>query len=220
MELSKRQVKENNIIEAAIKVISNSGYRNAKMDEIAKQAGITKVTLYSYFQSKENLYLAVIYRTFQALTEVFYDTIDKHKSETGLRSTVAIFDSFFSFCEQNFLYSETMLDYFSMIRMISREPQMGDFDQSITDNLYFTKIQDLQNLPIKLTVKEIERGRRDGSIKPTVDPMLHTIQGWTMVVGYIKLISASGKNDLPLMTVNLKSLRSLSLQLSEAALRS
>ncbi|MEL6390715.1 MAG: hypothetical protein AAFQ02_11160, partial [Bacteroidota bacterium] len=82
------------------------------------------------------------------------------------------------------------------------------------------KIQDLQNLPIKLTVKEIERGRRDGSIKPTVDPMLHTIQGWTMVVGYIKLISASGKNDLPLMTVNLKSLRSLSLQLSEAALRS
>mgnify|MGYP000548050276 CR=1 FL=1 len=34
----------------------------------------------------------------------------------------------------------------------------------------------------KLTVKEIERGKADGSIRPEIDSMLHTIQGWTMVV--------------------------------------
>lgn len=218
MELSKRQIKENNIIEAAIKVITPSGYRNAKMDDIAKAAGITKVTLYSYFQSKENLYLAVIYRTFQALTEVFYNTIGEHKNETGLVSTIAIFNSFFSFCEKNYLYSETILDYFTMIRSLTRDAANPDIDDSIKDSLYFTKLQDLQNLPLKLTVKEMERGKRDGSIRPEIDPMLHTIQGWTMVVGYIKLISASGPNDGPLLNVNLKNLKSMSLRLSEEAL--
>ena len=218
MELSKKQIKENNIIDAAIKLITDVGYRNAKMDDIAKGAGITKVTLYSYFQSKENLYLAVIYRTFQALTEVFYSTIDKNKSESGLISTVSILKSFFSFCEQNFLYSETILDYFTMIRSLSRDKSKTGFNPGITDSLYFTKLQDLQNLPLKLTVKEIERGKRDGSIRPDIDPMLHTIQGWTMVVGYIKLISASGPNESPLLHVNLKNLKSMSLRLSEGAL--
>jgi len=74
MELSKKQIKENRIIDAAAKLIGEVGYRNAKMDDIAKEAGITKVTLYSYFQSKENLYLALIYRAIQALTEAFYAT--------------------------------------------------------------------------------------------------------------------------------------------------
>jgi len=218
MELSKRQVKENNIIDAAIKIITGTGYRNAKMDSIAKEAGITKVTLYSYFQSKENLYLAVIYRTFQALTEVFYDSIDEHKGESGLDSTISIFNVFFDFCEKNYLYSETILDYFSMIRTLSRDAANPNFDPGIKDSRYFAKLQDLQNLPLKLTVKEIERGKRDGSIRPEIDPMLHTIQGWTMVVGYIKLISASGPNDAPLLNVNLKNLKAMSLRLSKDAL--
>lgn len=218
MELSRKQVKEAKIIDAAIGIIGEVGFRNAKMDDIAKAAGITKVTLYSYFQSKENLYLAVIYRTFQALTEVFYNTIDQNKENTGLESTVNIFASFFDFCEQNYLNSETFLDYFSMVRSLYRESDSPSMINTITDSIYFKKLQDLQNLPLKLTVKEIERGKRDGSIKPDIDPMLHTIQGWTMVVGYIKLISASGPNDAPLLNINLKSLKQMSLKVCKDAL--
>ena len=218
MDPSKRQVKENNIIDAAIEVIASNGFNKAKMDDIAKKAGITKVTLYSYFDSKENLYFAIIYRAFQALTEVFYSTIDQNKSVSGLECTKAIFESFFSFCENNFLYSEAILDYFSMIRSLSRD-KAGDIDVSITtQSSYFIRIQDLQNLPLKLTVKEMERGIKDGSIRSDVDCMLHTLQGWTMVVGYIKLLSATSKNESPLLNVNLKSLKELSLSLSETAL--
>jgi len=218
MDPSKRQLKENNIIDAAIDVMASNGYQKAKMDEIAKGAGVTKVTLYSYFDSKENLYLAIIYRAFQALTEVFYSTIDQNRSNTGLVSTKAIFESFFRFCENNFLYSEAILDYFSMIRSLSRD-KAGDIDTSITtQSSYFIRIQDLQNLPLKLTVKEMERGIKDGSIRSDVDCMLHTLQGWTMVVGYIKLLSATSKNESPLLNVSLKSLKELSLSLSEKAL--
>jgi len=219
MQLSKKQIKENRIIDAASSLFAEVGYKNAKMDDIAKGAGMTKVTLYSYFQSKENLYLAVIYRSFQALSEVFYNSINEFKGETGLESTIGIFSSFFEFCEKNFLYSEAIMDYFSMIRNMSRDSSNEDADKSLSDSIYFVRIQDLQNLPLKLTVKEIERGKADGSIRSEIDSMLHTIQGWTMVVGYIKLLIASGKNESPLLNVNLKSLKSLSLSFAREFLR-
>lgn len=218
MDPAKRQKKEAKIIDAAITVLADAGFHKTKMDDIAKAAGITKVTLYSYFDSKENLYLAIIYRAFQALTEVFYSAIDQNKDQTGLVSTNAIFESFFNFCERNFLYSEAILDYFSMIRGLTRENSANNGGQSTMQSSYFIRIQDLQNLPLKLTVKEMERGIEDGSIKPEIDSVLHSLQGWTMVVGYIKLLSATGKNEAPLMNVNLKSLKSLSLSISQKAL--
>jgi len=59
MNDAKRNAKENLIIDAAERVFSVVGFKNAKMENIAAEASITKVTLYSYFQSKENLYLAL-----------------------------------------------------------------------------------------------------------------------------------------------------------------
>lgn len=217
MDQAKRREKENNIIKAAKIVFGRDGFTNAKMDDIAQHAGITKVTLYSYFLSKENLYMAIVYHAFLALTERFYNTVASQKSHNGLQSTIAIFRAFFDFCEQNFLYSESILDYFSMVRNLSRKPD-DPSSQGLRDSIFFIKIQDLQNLPLKLTVKEIRRGMADGSIKKGIDPMLHTIQGWTMVVGYIKLLTASGNNDSPLLNVNLKSLKTLSLYLAEHSL--
>ena len=217
MTPGKRQAKENQIIDAAISVMAETGFQKAKIEEIAKQAGMTKVTLYSYFDTKDNLYIAVIYRAFQALTEVFYNTIDQHKKESGLVATKAIFASFFQFCERNFLFSEAILDYFSMIRDMSRSHHPG-IEALMASSSYFVRIQDLQNLPLKLTVKEMERGKQDGSIKKDIDCMLHTLQGWTMVVGYIKLLSATGKNEAPLLNVSLTSIKTLSLSLCEHAL--
>ena len=217
MDRAKKIVKENNIINAAEEIFGKVGFHNAKMEDIAQCAGITKVTLYSYFQSKENLYMAVIYNAFQSLTEIFYSTIDSSRHKNGFDGTLAIFDSFYHFCENNFLYSEAMLDYFSIIRNIKRGNTDGE--SNIADNIYFNKIQDIQNLPLKLTVKEMTRGMKDGSIRTDIDPMLHTIQGWTMVVGYIKLLIASGNNDSSLMNVDLKSLKKLSLDMARHALK-
>ena len=80
-------------------------------------------------------------------------------------------------------------------------------------------MQDIQNLPFKLTVKEIERGKRDGSIQTTLDPMLATLHGWTMVIGYVKVISASGMNATPLFKVSLKELKTLNLKIASHMFR-
>lgn len=214
MKDSKRLIKEKTIIDAAEYVFHEVGFKNAKMEDIARQAKITKVTLYSYFQSKENLYLAVTYRALQLLSDRYYDIMDKNKDRSGLESVLAIMEGFMTFCEQNFLYSEVMLDYFSLVRSTEDGSNEAKLTEAVKESIYYIKIQDIQNLPFKLTVKEIERGKRDRSILCPIDPMLMTLYGWSLVIGYAKVISASGKSATPLFHVSLKDLKALNLKIA------
>lgn len=215
MKDKKKTLKESAIISAAEEVFGEVGFKNAKMEDIALKAGITKVTLYTYFQSKENLYLAVTYKALQLLIEKYYETIDKSRENTGLESVLAILDGFMTFCEQNYLYSEVLLEYFAVVRSTSDGTNEAKLTEAVKDSIYYVKLQDLQNLPFKLTVKEIERGKKDGSIISTLDPMLTTLHGWTMVIGYAKVMSASGTNATPLFNVSLRDLKALNLNLAK-----
>ncbi|MFP4171893.1 MAG: TetR/AcrR family transcriptional regulator [Candidatus Hydrogenedentota bacterium] len=48
------------ILDAALDVFAEKGFHEARMDEIAERAGITKGTIYLYFESKEELFLAMV----------------------------------------------------------------------------------------------------------------------------------------------------------------
>ena len=48
-------MKEEQIIEAARKLFYQFGFKKVSMDEIAKEANVTKKTIYMYFGSKEEL---------------------------------------------------------------------------------------------------------------------------------------------------------------------
>ena len=48
--------------------------------------------------------------------------------------------------------------------------------------------------------------------------MLHAMHGWTVVVGYIKLLSATTPDYALVLNVNLKSLKALSLDIARKAL--
>ena len=190
------------------------------MEDIASEAGITKVTLYSYFQSKENLYMAVTYKALELLNDQYYKTIDKYREQTGLDCTVALLECFMNFCEENYLYSEALLDYFALIRSTARGEDESKLTDAIKECIYYMKLKDIQNLPFKLTAQQIERGKADGSIKSDIDPMFHTLNGWMMVIGYIKVVSSSGANASPLFNVSLEDLKSHSLKLTRSLLSS
>ena len=48
------------ICAAALEVFAEKGFAAAKLDEIARRAGVSKGTLYLYFQDKEQLFRAVV----------------------------------------------------------------------------------------------------------------------------------------------------------------
>ena len=50
----------NEIVEAALAVFAEKGFAAARLDEIARRAGVSKGALYLYFETKEDLFRAVV----------------------------------------------------------------------------------------------------------------------------------------------------------------
>jgi AcrR family transcriptional regulator len=57
-----RAVREQQMLDSAIRVFSEYGFQRASMDEIAARAGISKPMVYAYLGSKEELFIACLHR--------------------------------------------------------------------------------------------------------------------------------------------------------------
>ncbi len=53
------------ILDAALKLFSEKGYEGTSTREICERAGITKPTLYYFFESKEGVYRALVHTAFE-----------------------------------------------------------------------------------------------------------------------------------------------------------
>jgi len=56
----KKAASQQRILEAAESVFFRDGFKDANLDEVAESAGVAKGTLYRYFDSKADLYVAVL----------------------------------------------------------------------------------------------------------------------------------------------------------------
>ncbi|MER5441370.1 TetR/AcrR family transcriptional regulator [Streptomyces sp. NPDC002790] len=64
-----RAERERQMLDAAVRVFGERGYRAASMDEIAELAGVSKPLVYLYLNSKEDLFSACIRREAKALVD-------------------------------------------------------------------------------------------------------------------------------------------------------
>ncbi|MFC7894913.1 TetR/AcrR family transcriptional regulator [Streptomyces sp. NPDC057381] len=64
-----RAVREQQMLDAAVRIFGQRGYMAASMDEIAELAGVSKPLVYLYLNSKDDLFSACVRRESRALTE-------------------------------------------------------------------------------------------------------------------------------------------------------
>jgi AcrR family transcriptional regulator len=64
------------IVDAARSIFARKGFARGIMDEIAKEAGIAKGTIYLYFRSKEEIYKAVMDRDMEFLNKITLERMD------------------------------------------------------------------------------------------------------------------------------------------------
>jgi len=57
--VSKKDLKRQQIIQAAAEVFGNSNFQNAVISEIAQKANVAEGTLYQYFKNKEDLFFSI-----------------------------------------------------------------------------------------------------------------------------------------------------------------
>ena len=56
----RKQARPAEILDAALKVFAHKGFAAARMDDIAKEAGVTKGTIYLYFENKEAVFKSLV----------------------------------------------------------------------------------------------------------------------------------------------------------------
>jgi AcrR family transcriptional regulator len=99
---TKKQVvsefRQSEIIEAARKVFAEKGYIAATVDEIAALAALAKGTIYVYFDSKEQIYNAVLENDLDALRAL---TLEKIAAAETTRAKIAAYvNARFKYCEE------------------------------------------------------------------------------------------------------------------------
>lgn len=89
MEKSK-QNKYDVIIDAAVRVIAESGYHKAQVSKIAKEANVADGTIYLYFKNKDDLLISMFNKKMGQFVDVIQGRIDQEMTVDGkLRTLIA-----------------------------------------------------------------------------------------------------------------------------------
>ncbi|WP_137931579.1 TetR/AcrR family transcriptional regulator [Mesorhizobium comanense] len=126
--------RERRILNAALKVFAETGYSGANMDAVAIEAGVSKPTLYQYFQSKEALFSAMMLGERDQMLDVF-----EHPSARGMVADLMEFA---------WDYADTVLrpDLLSLARLIigevQRFPEIGRAYQEVGPDRLLRGIMD------------------------------------------------------------------------------
>jgi AcrR family transcriptional regulator len=86
------------LLDVARRVFGKSGFNGVSMDDVAKEAGVTKPILYDHFPSKKELYLALLDADLAALHDSVKQALD---SPTGNRERIrGSFQAYFEFVQE------------------------------------------------------------------------------------------------------------------------
>ncbi len=76
-----REEKKSLLMDVALRLFASEGYHNTTISKIARQAGISKGLIYNYFESKEELLLEIISKSFDEMASYFDPDHDGYLSE-------------------------------------------------------------------------------------------------------------------------------------------
>lgn len=138
------------ILEAARRVFAGNGYNAATVDEIAEMAGVAKGTVYLYFPSKQDLFLAALRSGVRELHE------QVHLEVTAADTTA---DRVRAFMAARLRYGVANRDF---IRIYYTEFTNMQFRSSASR----VEFQDLYDNQARLLESVLEAGVRSGELRP------------------------------------------------------
>src|ERR1700730_9663058 len=71
------------ILEAAFLEFSRNSYAMTTLDQIAERAGVTKGTIYVYFENKEHLFISMVRELMKATLDTVHDMFERHDGSTA-----------------------------------------------------------------------------------------------------------------------------------------
>lgn len=173
-----KEQRRQDIIHAAENVFFSKGFDSATMDDVAAEAELSKGTLYLYFKSKEEIYMAIVLRAMQILRGMFQDAVKKEPN--GLCKVKGIGEAYIRFNKEYPNYYKSLL-YFSAL-------EVDESTIAGTELKAFIENKDVMDVFITV----IEEGIKDGSIRADIDPRKTALLLWGETSGVLQLFTLKG----------------------------
>lgn len=172
--------RRNDILDAAEKVFFSREFRQATVDDVAAEAELSKATLYTYFESKEDMYLAVHMRGMNRLREMFEEVAAGE--ERGIDRIRAIGGAYYEFSRRYPDYSRAMIHFEKKACALGEDDELA------------SQMHESGRSLLGLVEEAIRAGINDGSVRPDLDPATTALLLWAQSDGVINLIHGAGKH--------------------------
>lgn len=167
------------ILDAAQKVFFAKGLASATMDEIAETAELSKGTLYLYYKSKEDMYLAVLMRGMEAMYGEFEQIGQSHRP--SVEKILKLGDAY-----KEYFYEHRK--FFQMIHFL----QAPQFHKQVSDEMM--KTCDADGQKIWNIIRDIlQQGVEDGTLRPNFNPMELGVILWSNITAMLFRIDNESK---------------------------
>lgn len=151
-----REQRRTYILDTAEKLFYAKSYTGVSMEEIAKEVGLNKATLYLYFENKDHLLFAIILHKMRELTARFEDCMSKDVS--GSEKTRLLETTFFAFAHENPEYYRTVC-------------AVGPEVFKDSDNPMVKRIFELLEKQTGMLRDALSEGIADGTVRDDLDPL-------------------------------------------------
>ena len=169
------------ILDSAREVFFRDGFMQANLDEVAEKAGVAKGTLYRYFESKAELYVAVL-----ALNGAIF--LEKMRATVGPPLSAA--DQLRETSRFYFRHYVDNRDYFQIFWAIENQAVIGELPPGVVD-----EVSSLWEQCVGVVAEIIERGVGEGSFAACDSWEMANLL-WTLVNGLIQSETSSTRRQL------------------------
>jgi AcrR family transcriptional regulator len=176
MSMAKRQQRERvqrreSILDAAEQVFYRKGYGPTRVEDVAREAQLSKGALYQYFASKDELLLAVTVRWRSELIERARKRLEQPANGAEhLRQIMELTNDWLSRPPERF---HLMMGVLAAHTHFDRETAVYQEAKQRGEEL------------MQLIVAAIVRGQSDGSIRPELQPIHLLLHFWGGVIGML-----------------------------------
>lgn len=202
-EMNKTQHKAA-ILDAAEKLFIQKGFENTSIDDVAKEARLTKRTLYQYFLSKEDLFFAVAAIGGRQLTYSYESVFEQ--GGTALEKIR----------RGNLAYLQFYKDYIGMFRLLNYQPANL---QNCEASPHYREIGLLNANRMRHYANLVEEGRTDGSINPSLDTKKAVFFAFFSAFSMLFTISSTDKTVWEMMQIDEEEFLRFSFDLFSDALK-
>ncbi len=174
-----RERKKQEIMESALRCFAKKGFESTSVDEICAQSGVSKGSIYTYFSSKDELYIELMTKQ----TEISVSRIQEVM--LGLNTTFEKLDFLFSIYDQEYT-----------------EKSIGEIVVNLEFKLHSSRNKEIneklsemrQKYTVSYITEIIEEGQKIGDLNSNASAKIYAELFWTIMHGYfIQIVH----NDYP-----------------------